>query len=553
MKKLTALLLALLMGLSLTACGGKTPSADPASPSNTQTAPADGTSGSVSADLPEDAPASWLCAEKTTLRVLTFDTEANTIMPVSNDLEFWKFVEEYTNVHIEWDSVPLASYSEVLQSRMASGEELGDIVLQTGNPVNTFSTGGMNGLFVDLAPYWDSCFAQTKKYIAENQIDYMPFIQNPDGSIYSIVGVTNAEINHLMPIWKTSWLEQLGAEVPATLDEFRDLLYKMKDAGDLNGDGKDNEVILTSCDIGTLMNPLYNAFGLENTNYYADDAGLVHATAVSENYRAMLSMLHGLYADGILDPELFTMSWDMLSERASTERVGVFNLWSSFAPAYGRLTQAGIADPLSENYTLSVALKSEYNNNEPFIMRQGSATGGAAVTTNCASPELAMRWLDALLSDPAIMEFRCWGAEGEDYTVTAGGEKELIMPADGSSWNINHRGCGQVVTPHFQTNDQLNNPDAAYGWYLDEYAAYSASGAWKSYSVPQTSACSAEEQDIIDTYQTDVNTYVDEMRDKFIKGESSLETDWDTYCKNLEALGLNEMIKAHQSIYDRFN
>ena len=43
------------------------------------------------------------------------------------------------------------------------------------------------------------------------------------------------------------------------------------------------------------------------------------------------------------------------------------------------------------------------------------------------------------------------------------------------------------------------------------------------------------------------------MMEKFIKGEASLDSDWATYCKNLERLGLPKLLEAYQSIYDRFN
>ena len=52
-------------------------------------------------------------------------------------------------------------------------------------------------------------------------------------------------------------------------------------------------------------------------------------------------------------------------------------------------------------------------------------------------------------------------------------------------------------------------------------------------------------------YNTDVSTYYTEMRDKFVKGEASIEAEWDSYVSTMNSLGLSELIEVYQSIYDR--
>ena len=41
------------------------------------------------------------------------------------------------------------------------------------------------------------------------------------------------------------------------------------------------------------------------------------------------------------------------------------------------------------------------------------------------------------------------------------------------------------------------------------------------------------------------------MRDKFVKGEASIEAEWDSYVSTMNSLGLSELIEVYQSIYDR--
>ena len=50
-----------------------------------------------------------------------------------------------------------------------------------------------------------------------------------------------------------TWLDQLGLEVPTTVDEFTECLKAFRDAGDLNGNGIADEV------------PLATRFGSDDT------------------------------------------------------------------------------------------------------------------------------------------------------------------------------------------------------------------------------------------------------------------------------------------------
>lgn len=560
MKKLLSLLFVLIMVLSMFAGCGKTETpATAEEPTKTeepkqeepkQEAPA---KEEDTTSWQEEHP-TWLCEEKTTLTVTTMDTDAPSVLPMSNDLEFWQFLEEYTNVHIEWETLPGSNYTEVIQARMAAGEKMSDIV-NTGSLSNAY-TGGQNGLFLEISQYYEDCFPYTRAYLEENNINMDRHWVNLDGTMYGISQISNAQLNHVMILWNTAWMEKLGLEVPETLDELTAVLYAMKEAGDINGNGEDDEIIMTTADYSLIFNAMRTTFGLDDTNYFsADENGKVYYTPASENMKAMYTYLNQLFEDGILDQELFNFSWDWdkISERAANERAGALVLYSSFAPVYGQLTKAGIADPLSENFTLSKALKSEWNNNDPKIVANAGSVYGYAISAECENPELALRWLDVLMAEPTVLTFRTWGVEGEDYEIDANGEKKLIMPADGSGWNINHRGCGQNTMPHIQTNDQLANPDFIYPWYVEGYNAYLASARVGESKIPSVSAYTDEEREIIDTYRTDINSYRNEMRVKFISGELDIEENWDDYCATLESLGLDQLEIAYQSIYDRFH
>lgn len=544
MKRILSLVLVLLLLAStLTAC---------------QTSPAEETpAATASAPVEETAssnPASWLCNDKTTLTVFTYDAVNNTYPAPSNDLPFWQFLEDYTNVHINWEVVPYSGYPEVVATKVSSGSDMPDIMVT--NDMKVSNDGGNNGLFVNLADSWDTCFTKTQQYMDENGIAYKSLVSNQDGSIYGFSGTVEPVEGHIVFLYNTEWLNKLGATVPQTLDEFTALLQQMKEAGDINGNGQNDEVILTSSNVDTLTSVLGNAFGLEQYEgwdaFVADQSGTVTNEYTSDNMKNYLTYMNGLFSSGLLDNEICTMTADSLSEKIASDRVGVFVYYSAFAITYGSLTSAGIADPKSEHYTLGSPLASEYNGNQGyFVRREKLGNGVASVSSSSENKELAMKWLDTLLADPEVLKVRTCGFEGEDWQLDSSGNFQLIYPADGSAWQIMSKGCGQITPPFIQTKDQLLNSKRQYQWYMDEYAALRDNAKWVSPSVVRVSCFTDDEQDELDYCKTDVLTYWQEMRDKFIKGEASLSTGWDTFVSTMGELGLDTFTKVYQSVYDR--
>lgn len=551
MKKILALLLALVMMLSvLTACG-QTPEETQA-PEQTNSPEQTQPQETEVPDWKVEHP-TWLCEEKQTLTVLTYDGVSSSATPPSNDLEYWKWLEEYTNVHIEWEIVPYAGYEEVIQARLAAGTDLPDIinVYTTANAINA----GSNGLLLDLAPYWDTHFTQTKAYFAEEGTDYKNLITDGNGCIYALHGTTEPVEGHVTLCYNTLWMEALGAEIPRTIEEFTALLQQMKAAGDLNGNGIDDEICFTSADMQKLYSAIGTAFDLETylsmEPYAVREDGVVYDEYTAENQKYYLEYLHSLYEEGLLDPEITSMSASALSEKCASDRVGVFAYYTGFAPSYGAMTSAGQNDKNGEYFTLGYPLTSEYNDTAYFTRREVVSNSLAtAVTTECENPDLAMRWLDVMFGCKEVVTVRTCGFEGVHYKLNAEGEMELIMPEDGSNWG-GVEGGNQITLAFIQTKEQLLNTKQSYPWYLEQYAYLREELTWKSPSIVHAIGYTPEEQEIVDFYNTDVKTYYAEMRDKFVKGEADLDTEWETYISTMEQLGVNEMTAAWQSVYDR--
>ncbi|MBQ8184292.1 MAG: extracellular solute-binding protein [Lachnospiraceae bacterium] len=499
-----------------------------------------------------DTDSTWLTPEKKTFRVLVNGLSSDP--EPSNDLPFWQYLEERTNVHIEWEIGAGSDYEEIIRTRLSAGVDLPDLMMVKN--LKIAEEAGENGVLVDLAPYWETHFTNTNAYWDAQGLDFKSHVVGSDGSIYALIGMAEPVEGHMTLMYNKDWLDQVGAEVPTTLDEFTDLVYKLKEAGDLNGNGKDDEVIFSAATVDALTSCLGTAFGLEQYEgwdaFVSDDQGVVSCELVSDNMKEYLTYASKLYKDKILDQELLTMTANLLSEKCAADRVGIFCYYSSFAMSFGEMTSKGQEDPLAEVFSLGGALSSKYNNNDGYFVRRERAVGcPTAITKDCKEVELACRWLDVLYADPDVLNTRIYGFEGVDWQYDAQGNIEIIYPEDGSPRDIDAKGCGQIALCHFQTQDMIIGGLEQYPWYLEEYEVMRTESTWKSPSVKHLNRFSDEETEIIDDVNSDVKSTHVEYRDKFIKGDLDIEKNWDKYLSDMEKMGVDELTSAWQMIHDR--
>ena len=51
-------------------------------------------------------------------------------------------------------------------------------------------------------------------------------------------------------------------------------------------------------------------------------------------------------------------------------------------------------------------------------------------------------------------------------------------------------------------------------------------------------------------WESTISDYVNEMTTKFITGDRTVETEWDSYLNELKAMQVERIIEIYQQIYD---
>lgn len=191
------------------------------------------------------------------------------------------------------------------------------------------------GLLTPLNDYIENSSRYMKEYYEEHPYYYQE-TTTPDGNIYSIQEHSLAyHVTMPYKMWiNTTWLDNLGLEMPTTTEEFYQVLKAFKEQ-DANGNGDPNdEIPLSTCTGGAnteIDGFIMNAFTQNepnNTNakrIRVNDEGKVEASFTDENYREGLRFLNRLYEEGLLYQDAFTQdrkTQAALNESGDVARIG---------------------------------------------------------------------------------------------------------------------------------------------------------------------------------------------------------------------------------------
>lgn len=252
-----------------------------------------------------------LVEEKTTFRILQVQNHAVENYETN---AFTQWLEEQTNVHIEWQTAPLDEAQATLSLRLASGD-YPDIIMDFNPSPSVIQLYGSQGMFLPLNDLIEQHAPMTKLHWEEYPAARVASTA-PDGNVYSLPAINDCyHCSMAAKLWiNQEWLDTLGLEMPQTTEEYADVLRAFKD-GDPNGNGEADEIPLSgSTDLwhGSPDMFFMNSFIYHPGNKLRliQDGGQVVPIYAQEAWREGIKYLAGLHAEGLLSADIFTNDRD---------------------------------------------------------------------------------------------------------------------------------------------------------------------------------------------------------------------------------------------------
>ncbi len=344
---------------------------------------------------------------------------------------------------------------------------------------------------------------------------------------------------------RQDWLDKLNLKMPTNVDELYNVLKTIKNS-DMNGNGVADEVpfIMES---GNALPYLSAWWGI--STFYIDDNNTLQSGWLQPEYKEMLQYLNKLYNEGLLDPDYAITERNQFDTKISN---GQAAMW--YGLAGGGLARINtLMQPIDPEFKISAlpwmtsANGKKYCTNVEYLSPL-SGYIGFAVTSNCKNPEAAVKFADYAYSEEGgtLLSF---GVENESYTMINGTPTYTDLITN---------------TPGKSMSEMLSQYTVATGWpmvqsmdYFDQFmlpAQKAAINIWKDCDTARTVPVlkfNDEELNTAITTFNEVNSYNNEMINKFITGRESFD-NYDNYQKTLKSMGLEDVVKVRQAAYERY-
>lgn len=494
--------------------------------------------------------------DNTFLNVATYDNYY-TAASYADPLPVLEEIEKRTGVQINWDCMPSGQYNEPMRVRLAAGKDLPDIV-QIPGASNAYKTEiyalALQGTLIPLEELIREHAPNIAKLIWEEQPELGKAFTAPDGHIYHIaqnyLGTNAAGSRSLL--LRTDWLDTLNLEVPVTIDDWYNVLKAFKE-GDPNGNGLADEIAISAFSKNGLTEYGYlaTAFGLAAPGTkYIDDNGTVVCQYDLPDFKDFLAFLNKLYAEGIMDPEYTLGAEAKMNALASKDILGCCSHYAEFALLWsGTARSAGNPNSEKAEYHLVVPPMPQDGSDIRMIDRTmvGHTYG---ITKNCKDPVLAIKWLDYVYANPEGRDMLLYGLEGLTYTVDENGNKQwteyVANHPDGLNVASALRSVGAFPA-------QFSNRTIEFGILYYGQETIDECKVVEKYQIsPFPTIMSTEEEiDLITALSADIDTYENEMIQKFVTGQVSLD-EFDKFRATVRAMGGDELTAIYQQQLDRY-
>jgi putative aldouronate transport system substrate-binding protein len=495
--------------------------------------------------------------DKITLKVMV---RGNSLVENFNTNGYTKWLENKTNIHVDWIVADEKNYLEQLNLALSSGD-LPDVVMNMGVSPEQQMVYGEQGLFVSFTDFIEK-YGDNAKKIFQQLPEVKEAITAPGNKIYSLPYVNDCyhcSMNFKMYVYKP-WLDKLGLKEPTTPDEYYQMLKAFKER-DPNGNGKADEIPLVGATgVRTLIDPfIMNSFIYDDgIKRLVVNNGKIDVVYNKPEWREGLLYLSKLYKEGLIAPQSFTQddaSLKKIAENPDTVIAGSM-------PAHSPSTITIVEGPSGRwlDYQPIAPLKGPSGQQRAFWNPYDKIRGGNFIMTNANKyPEATVRWADAMYDLEANL-YSNFGVEGSAWKWAEAGDKgrdgdaakyRLLIPFG----RVQNEGWAQYGL-NFRTDKEwyagqavLKLPDKEKMYYDITKKNYEPYIPNIKTLVPPLFFPTSDSQQLAELDKT-INDYVKTMIARFITGDADITKEWNNYVSTLDKMNIKRYLEIYQKAYD---
>lgn len=472
---------------------------------------------------------------------------ANTSATVKNlaETEFAKELKKRTGVEVEFIHPTAGKELEQFNLMVASGD-LPDIIWYNwaqypGGPEKAIADkviAKLNDLQPKQAP-------NLSKYL-KNTPDIDKMVKTDEGSYYSfpLIRGDKSLLVSAGTVIRKDWLDELGLQVPTTIDEWHTMLKAFKEKKGASAPLSPYWNIKDVLSWGTFI----GAYGI--TKGFYTDAGQIKYGPIDPAYKDFLATMNQWFSEKLLDNNFATLDTKTVDANMMNGKSGATVASGGSGVAKWTTTMKD-KDPKFQ--VIGVPYPVINKGDQPqfgqyFLPFNGF---GAAITASSKHKEAAAKFLDYLYSEEGAL-LANFGIEGTSYKMDNGKPvfTDLILN------NPNKLPISQAMAQYTLSHDMgpyIQNPGVMQTMIpvqADAVKVWSNTNAAK-HSVPPIFVADGQ-RDEMAKIMAEITTYENEMLLKFIMGAEPL-SNFDNYVQQMKKLGIDKVISMWQEALVRYN
>lgn len=456
-----------------------------------------------------------------------------------NENEAYREIERRTGVHIEFIHPATNEAQQQFNLMMLSGE-LPDIIAGAG----LYNGGEFQGMT-------DGWFLNLTEYLPEYAPDYWKLITSDDeayreatndagdvAAFYLIKPQGDPPFRRI--VLRQDMLDELGAQIPETLDELEALFDKMLAAGI-------TPYMLAASGYEEQLEGLYQVLH----GFYKDLDGKVQFGQIQPQYKDYLALLNKWYQKGYISPDFTSVNITTIRTMFDTKQIGTF--MDAIVANYNRAEQQGFKVVSAPYPRLDKEQKLHYYNTDLWPVTTTGTESTVAVSASSKHKELAIKWLNYGYTQEGSDLYN-WGVEGVNYDVVDG--KKVYNDTMLHNPKFGTEEASYIYKIHFGPKHCL--PDTVcHANLLKSEGALASRTQWadadyidSAFILPpfKLNPDQLAERTAI---MSDVNTYVNEMVLKFITGAESLD-GFDSFVSTVKGMGIDRAVEITAQAYEAY-
>lgn len=510
---------------------------------------------------------------------------------------------EKRGIILEKELVANEQYGTVVQTRMAAASDLPHLINLTPLDDVTALNLGLNGQILDwlkpmekysrpdpLAP--ENINGDPSLSLKQRLEKITPFAISlctaPDGNMYWMPnaryrapvkladGTMVEDLDVVGACIRYDWLQKVNMEVPTTVEEFLEALRAFQ-KNDVNGNGQKDEMYSIDCYSYSFFSGIAQWFGLTPGVVGIDpNNDRVTSAWYQDGVKDYFKLLKQMVDEGLMDVGLVGATEEMFNQAIAENRIAGLR-------TYANLTWFAdlIKDDPEAEYA-SIAPIQAVEGIAPFMLCDSNKLvyDKYAMTKACTEEvqEAIIHYYDFATGTDVAKLLSNNGVEGVDYEYVDDERnpgrkvvKSLLSGTTQENYEAHTGGINFFLhgVPWMSGEDpdvlaKLNTAtvqDTLDGWEGSDkgkrgfirkieqmvHRPYVVSPFSSStYAIP-----TQEEQEVLTTYLTALNSYSDELGMNLILGNESLD-NWDSFMQKFRELGLDEVIKVNDARYQRY-